>query len=461
MLPVGVTRPSGWGVGVRTSGALRRYGPAVDQAVSSGHPLEVHGSWRRPVVWAAIPLVLGAARAMDALGIALPQIRGERGMRLQDLQWVGLAFLLAQAVVLVSAGRVGDRVGRRPVFMTGLAVVVLGSLAVAVAPADGWLVPARIFEGLGAGILVSGSYAIVRDNVSTEMLGRAFGLWAMVAGIGGWLVGPLVYGALTYYASWRWVMVLNATLGLIALVLTPNFIPGGRPLAIVRPSVRRLLRDKNFVVAATTISLIFVIFGMLWLTLIFYFNTVHALSATKIGLLALVYGIPYSALPPFTGRLADRVGVRRPLLIGFGLVVASMVLFSISTGSRDLVGTVVAVTLTGAGVIFVTPALNAVAFRQIHVEDRSDASGIFLTMRLIGTAAGVAIATTMLGSISDTTRPAFGVVAGYDLAASWVGRLGVVVALVAFVVVMAGIRPRGVTWIPAAVGNGSEPTGSA
>ena len=85
------------------------------------------------MVWAAIPLVLGAGRAIDSLGVALPQVRGEYRVHLHELQWVGVSFLLAQAFVLVAAGRVGDRVGRRPVFMVGMVLVFLGSVAAAAA----------------------------------------------------------------------------------------------------------------------------------------------------------------------------------------------------------------------------------------------------------------------------------------------------------------------------------------
>ena len=426
----------------------------------SVHPLEVHRSWRRPVVWAAIPLVLGASRVIDSLSIALPQIRREHGVHLHELQWVGLSFLLAQAVVLVAAGRVGDRVGRRPVFMVGLLVVALGSVAAAAAPGHGWLVLARIVEGVGAGILVSGSFAIIRDNVSTEMLGQAFGLWAMVVGIGGWLVGPVVYGALTHYASWRWVMVVHAALALVALVLTPQFIPGGRPSTIVRPSIRRLLHDRNYVIANVMVALVLIILTMLWFTMIFYLHVVHALTALEIGLVALAYGVPYAMLPPFTGRLADRIGVRRPLLLGFGLIFSSMVVVSIAAEARSLAVTIVAVAVTGAGVAFVTPALNGVAFRQIHIEDRSDASGLFLTVRLIGSAVGVVIATVMLESIGHTSKPALGTIAGYDTASAWIWAVAAVIALIAVVVVLTGIRTLGGDQSPVALEDAREPTGT-
>ena len=131
------------------------------------------------------------------------------------------------------------------------------------------------------------------------------------------------------------------------------------------------------------------------------------------------------------------------MLVGFGLIFVSMVVFSIAADAHNLLATVVAVAVTGAGVVFVSPALNGLAFRLIHIEDRSDASGLFLAMRLIGIAIGVVIATIMLESIGHTAKPVFGVVAGYDTASAWIWGVAAGISLIAVVVVVAFVRPPG------------------
>jgi len=410
----------------------------------------ISSSWRRPVIWAAIPMVLGAGRAIDHISVALPSIRGEHDVQIHELLWVVLAYAVSQAVVVVAAGRVGDRVGRRPVFMAGLVVVAFGAAAAAAAPGHGWLVAARVVEGVGAGILISGSFAIVRDAVPVEMLGRAFGLWAMVVGLGA-LVGPVLNGALTHNGSWRWVLGINAALSLVALVLTPRFLPGGKPSTTVRPSIGRVLRSENYVVATSLIGLVYALLGLMAFALTFYLYTIHGSTALEIGLVFAAYGLVYLTLTPFTGKLADRIGVRTPILIGLAFLFVGMVVFSFAADANNLFLSVIALAGVAAGVAFIAPATNSAAFRQIHVEDRSDASGLFWTGRLLGNAIGVAIAAFMLRSFSETTKPEFGVPAGYDSAAVRIWTVGAVVTVVAAIVTVIGLRTPASTELPTAV----------
>ena len=384
-------------------------------------------------------MVLGAGRAIDHISVALPNVRSEHDVQVHELLWVVLAYTVAQAIVVVAAGRLGDRVGRRPVFMAGLAVVAFGAAAAAIAPGHGWLVAARVVEGVGAGILISGSFAIVRDAVPVEMLGRAFGLWAMVVGLGA-LVGPVLNGALSHNASWRWVLGMNAALSLVALVVTPRFLPGGKPSTTVRPSIRRVLRSENYVVATSLIGLVYALLGLMAFTLTFYLHSVHSTTALEIGLVFAAYGLVYLTLTPFTGRLADRIGVRTPILIGFAILFVSMVVFSFAADANNLVVLVVALVGVAAGVGFIAPATNSAAFRHIGIEDRSDASGLFWAARLLGNAVGVAIAAFMLRSFSDTAKPEFGVPAGYDSAAVRIWTVGAVITAVAVIVTVAGLR---------------------
>jgi len=352
---------------------------------------------------------------------------------------VVLAFVLSEAVVLIVAGRLGDRVGRRPVFMAGLAVVAVGSLAAAAAPGHGWLVSARIIEGLGAGILISGTFAIVRDAVPVEILGRAFGLYGLIAGLA-LLLLPVSSGALTHFGSWRWVLALNGVISLIALVLTPRFLPDSSPSTTVQPSIPRLLRSENFLPAAALAGLMYLIVTMMWFTLTFYLHTVHGLTALEIGLVFASYGIVRAALPPYAGKLADRIGVRSPILIGWSFIFCAMVAFSFAADANHLPATIAILALAGVGVAFVAPASNAAALAQIHVEDRSDASGLYLTVRMIGVGIGVAIAAIMLATISGTTKPEFGVIAGQDEAAVALWIVGAVISLIALVITATGIR---------------------
>jgi MFS family permease len=148
-----------------------------------------HG-WRLTVLWAGIPLVIGALNEY-ALSVALPSIRAEFGLTLAEVRWIFLVFLIADAAVLVLAGRYGDRVGVRRTFILGLAILALGSVASAAAPGFTWLLIARAVEGVGAGFLFSGILAVVANSVPRETLGQAFGLWALVGAVAV-LLSPLI-----------------------------------------------------------------------------------------------------------------------------------------------------------------------------------------------------------------------------------------------------------------------------
>ncbi len=395
-------------------------------------------SWRSAVIWAGIPLVIGAFNEF-ALSVALPDIRRELGLQLHDVRWLVLAFLIADAVVLIGAGRLGDRIGRRPVLMTGLAVVAVGSVAAALSPGFGWLVVARVVEGLGAGLMFSGVLAIVSDAVPPSVLGRAFGLWAFV-GACAVLLSPIVGGLLTQYLSWRWIMVINAALSVAALLLTPRFLTSGAPGVPPPHSTRRLLHSPNFVAATVVTALIYAAVGLTWFTLSFHLFAVVALTPLGVGLVFASYGVWWLVLPPFTGRLADRVGVRVPVLTGLVLVLLGMLGLSVGAAAASLPTAVVAMSLTGIGVAFALPATNAAAFGQLDPDDRGEASGLNMTVRLIGSVLGLAVAAYLLEAVSGTAMPEFGVAGGLDLAAAWVWRVGAVLAVLAVIVTLAGVR---------------------
>ncbi|MDP4673236.1 MAG: MFS transporter [Solirubrobacteraceae bacterium] len=398
-------------------------------------------SWRRPVIWAGIPLIIGAVNEF-AISAALPQIRSDLGLQIHQMRWMIMVFLIADAVVLVAAGRLGDRVGRRPVLMVGLAVLTIGSVAAAVSPDYGWLLLARGVEGVGAGMMFSGVLAIVTDVAPPAMLGRAFGLWALV-GAFGVLLSPIVGGALAHYASWRWILIAHAVLSLIALLLTPLFLSSDKPEASSPHSMRRMLGSANFVSGTAIVTLIYATMSLTFFTLTFYLHTVEGLNARDVGLVFGAYGLFWLVLPPFTGRLADRLGVRVPLLIGLGLVFVGMLGLSISAGGASLPATITGLAVAAIGVSFVIPAANSAAFGHLHPEDRGEASGLNMTVRLIGSILGVATATFLLESISGTSIPQIGVAGGLDDAAMWIWRLGALVSLIAFAVTLAGIRTPG------------------
>ena len=387
--------------------------------------------WRLVVVWAGLPLLLAALNEF-ALNVALPSIRDEFGLDLSSVRWTLLAFLIADALVLILAGRYGDRVGRRRTSAIGLAVIVLGSLVCAFAPTFTVLIVGRVIEGIGMGILFSGLLALIADAVPRELIGRAFGLWAFIGALSV-LLSPVIGGALAEVASWRWIFGVNALIAIAALVAARRVI-----LPVTAPSPSRslqhaaLLRIRSYVAGTVVVSLIYFTAALTWLALVFYVGAVHNLGPTMTGLAFVLYGVWWLVLPPFTGRLADRIGVRLPMLWGATVGAIGFIVLAFASPAENLVLLGLGLCLIGIGVAFVIPAANAAAMGSVPAEDRGDASGINMTMRLVGSILGLVVGSTLLAS------------AGRDeviVGAQWSWILAAALMILAAIVSMTAIRP--------------------
>src|SRR3954465_15163964 len=143
---------------------------------------------------------------------ALPAIHADLGASLQTLEWTVSAYTLTFAVLLLTGAALGDRFGRRRLFIAGVAIFTGGSLAAALAPSIGALVAARAIQGAGGSVLAPLSLTILVAGVPARRRGVALGAWGAVAGFAATL-GPVLGGALTEALSWHWIFWLNVPLG--------------------------------------------------------------------------------------------------------------------------------------------------------------------------------------------------------------------------------------------------------
>ncbi len=398
---------------------LRRMTPTTDAAHTT--------DWRRVVVWAGIPLMIGALNEY-ALLVTLPTVRADFGLSVSDARWMLLAFVIADAAVLVLAGRYGDRVGRRRTATIGLALVALGSLACALAPSFALLLAARVVEGVGAGVLFSGLLAIISDAVPKEYAGRAFGLWAAVGAVAV-LVSPVIGGVLSEYASWRWVLVLNAAISLVALVAARRVLPPTPPQPSRPTGGTRLTASPNFVSGTAITAVVYACATLTFLPLVFFLTVVAGLSPTQTGLAFVAYAIWWLVLPAFTGRLVDRIGSRLPVVLGLALGVAGAAIMAGGASAGAVFPILLGLCLLGIGASFTMPAANAVAMAQVPPDLRGEASGVNMTVRMTGSVIGLLISGSLLAAASRDD-----VIAGARLSwgiAAAVGLVGLLVGLVA------------------------------
>jgi EmrB/QacA subfamily drug resistance transporter len=406
---------------------------------------------------------------------ALTSIREDLGASLEALEWTVNAYTLAFAVFLLTGAALGDRYGRRRVFIAGLTIFTVASAAAALAPSTGALIAARAVQGLGAGIVAPLSLTILSSAVPAERRGLALGIWSGVSGLG-IAIGPLVGGAVIEGISWQWIFWLNVPVGialapLAARRLTESHGPASRldlpglalasfgllgvvfgvirgnpagwgSLEVVAPIITgaillvafiawelratapmlpmRFFRSRQF--AATngvSLAMTFGIFGSIFL-LAQFFQTVQGYSPLEAGLRTL----PWTGMPmlvaPVAGILSDRIGARPLMAAGlFMQAAAVMWLATVSETGVAYATLVPAFVLGGTGMALVfAPAANAV-LGAVRPEEAGQASGANNAIRELGGVLGVAVlAAVFTGSGGFETPQAF--VDGL-IPALWVG----------------------------------------
>lgn len=183
-----------------------------------------------PGRWVLLVTVLGSAVAsIDAtvVGIALPAIGRDFGAVLTTLQWVVTAYTLALAGLLLFAGALGDRYGRKRIFLTGVAWFTVSSLLCGLAPSAGILIAARAVQGIGAALLTPGSLAIIEASFRPADRGRAIGAWSGLSGVAT-AIGPFLGGWLVQAVSWRLIFAINLPVAAVIIAAGVRHVPESR-----------------------------------------------------------------------------------------------------------------------------------------------------------------------------------------------------------------------------------------
>lgn len=181
----------------------------------------------------AVCLVAGFMTLLDVsiVNVALPSIEAGVGATESDLQWIVSGYALTFGLVLVGAGRTGDAIGRRTMFIAGVLVFGLSSLAAGLAPSSGVLVAARLFQGIGGGLLNPQVSGLIQELFSGRERGRAFGLLGATIGVStavGPVVGGLIIGLLGVETGWRWIFFVNLPIVVGAVLLALRWLPPPR-----------------------------------------------------------------------------------------------------------------------------------------------------------------------------------------------------------------------------------------
>ncbi len=162
------------------------------------------------------------------VNVAIPAMSAGLNTTLDEVLWVLNGYILVYAVLLITAGRLGDLYGQRNLFAIGLTIFTLASALCGFSQNASELITARVLQGIGGALLTPQTLAILTSLFPPERRGAAFGIWGGVAGLAT-ITGPTVGGAIITYIDWRWIFFINVPIGIAALVATFLIIPDLRP----------------------------------------------------------------------------------------------------------------------------------------------------------------------------------------------------------------------------------------
>jgi len=398
------------------------------------------------------------------VNVAIPSMSAGLNTTLDQILWVLNAYILVYAVLLITAGRLGDLYGQRTLFAIGLFVFTLASALCGLSQNVSELIAARILQGVGGALLTPQTLSIITSLFPPERRGAAFGVWGGVAGLAT-LAGPTVGGAIITYIDWRWIFFINVPIGIGALIATFVIIPDLRPgrhhgwdvlgiilataglFAIVfgliegqryswgtfaygvtipeiiiagvaliiifivwerfqaEPLVPlSLFADRNFAVAnwiAAAIS-----FGMLslFLPITIYLQSVRGFSALTAGLTLAPMSVTSMIFAPFAGRMTDRIGGKYILTTGITLFTIGFATFTFVAGpDSNWLTFLLPAIIAGAGMGMTFAPMTTVAMRNISPRVAGAASGVLNTTRQLGAAIGSAVVGALLQNHLATT----------------------------------------------------------
>ena len=393
---------------------------------------------------------------------ALPVIRRSLHADLAQLEWTVNAFTLTFAVLLLTGAALGDRFGRRRIFVLGLAVFTAGSAAAALAPSATALIAARAVQGAGGAMVLPLTLTLLSAAVAPERRGVFLGAWGAIAGLAVAL-GPVVGGAVVQGISWQWIFWLNVPIGLALAPLAllrlkesrgsdrtldlrglalgsaglfgvvwglvrantlgwgdpqiAGALAGGAVLVAIFVAYEarattpmlpmRFFRNRTFAGAnAASLLMYFGMFGSIFL-LAQFFQTVQGLSPLGAGLRIL----PWTAMPllvaPIAGALSDRISGRTILAAGLALQATGLLWIGLATSPGAPYSTfIIPFVLSGAGMgMFFAPVANLV-LSSVRRDQEGKASGANNAIRELGGVLGVAVLASIFAHTGGYTSGA-------------------------------------------------------
>ncbi|KHL14569.1 UNVERIFIED_CONTAM: multidrug MFS transporter [Mumia flava] len=421
---------------------------------------ETRSPW--PALWA---LVIGFFMILvdtTIVTVAMPAIMESFDADVSTVVWVTSAYLLAYAVPLLVTGRLGDRVGPKRVYLTGLALFTAASLWCGLTGTIEMLIAARVVQGLGASMMTPQTMSVITRTFPADQRGRAMSLWGAVSGVA-MLVGPIAGGLLVDGLGWEWIFFVNVPVGIVGFVLAMRLVPALPTLShrfdllgvalsavgmfllvfgiqegetyewgtitgfvtvwgliatgvvvlgifVVWQRVNRaeplvplsLFRDRNFSLSAVAIATIGFGITAMSFPVMLWAQVARGYTPTQAGMLLIPMAVLASVLAPWVGGLADRMHPRILSGIGIGSFIVALVWLGMTLSADVPVWQILLpISLLGVANGFMWGPTTSTATRNLPMDKAGAGSGIYNTMRQVGAVFGsAAIAAIMTARLA-------------------------------------------------------------
>ena len=414
---------------------------------------EEHRKW-----WTLVAVAFGLFMIMldnTVVNVALPSIQRDLHVSVSQLEWVVNGYFLTFAVLMLSGGKLADLLGRRRIFIAGLVVFTLSSLACGLATSGGMLIAFRAVQGIGAAMMNPATLSIITATFPPRQRGMAMGIWVGVSAVA-LALGPITGGLLAQYAHWSWIFFINVPIGVLAIVAArvviresrdtsadqrldlPGLVTSGGALfaltyALIEANSKgwasaeilslfaaavvgfaafilvekrqrapmldiSLFRNPTFAGANSTMLLVALsMFGVFFFVSLFVQNILHY-SPVRAGAAFLPMTLCIILFAPVAGKLSDRIGSRWLMGAGLGMVSVSLVLFSLVDQNSSFWNLFPALLIGGAGMATAMTPTTSAAMGSVPVDKAGVGSGVLNSMRQVGGSLGVAIMGAILGS---------------------------------------------------------------
>jgi EmrB/QacA subfamily drug resistance transporter len=456
--------------------------------------------------WTLVAVAFGLFMIMldnTVVNVALKSIQDDLKVSTASLEWVVNAYFLTFAVLMLSGGKLADRYGRRRIFIAGLVVFSLSSLACGLAPNGGTLIAARAVQGVGAAMMNPATLSIITATFPPRQRGTAMGIWVGVSAVA-LALGPITGGLLSEHAHWGWIFFINVPIGAFAIVAArivvreskdtsagqrldlPGLAASGVGLfaltyALIEANSKgwtsveilslfgvavagfvafvllesrqrvpmldlSLFKNSTFTGANLTMMLVaLAMFGVFFYVSLFV-QGILGYSPVQAGASFLPMTLCIIFFAPVAGKLSDRIGNRWLMASGMLLVSLSLVLFSLLDEGSTFWNLFPALLIGGAGMAMAMTPTTSAAMGSVPVDKAGVGSGVLNSMRQVGGSLGIAIAGAILGSYVHVpvTNPAYPAqfVDGFQAALHVAAGIAFAASIVAFVTVRQEARQR-------------------